>query len=385
MALKVVNTESLDAVADAINAKAGTSGALQFPDGFVSAVESISAGGGDEALAAKNAKLLKIMSGEYMSSPDNIVTADDLKGLTAIRDNLFKGVNLRSIDVPEGVTRIGDNAFSDNNGLSHCTLPNTLVSIGQYVWSSVLSLEELVIPDSVTTLGTWTFSYCEVKNLVLSKNLTVIPDNCIRQMPKIEKIRIPEGVTRIGSSGVGWNNLLTTIELPSTLKELGSSAFAGNPKLVNISLPSSLTKMSSYTFQAAAFTSMVIPDSVTTWSSATFYNCEALTSANIPKGVSRLENETFFGCISLLNMVIPSNITQINTGAFRNCKALEYVDLTEYGTDITFPTLANVNAFTNAGTNTTAGTFEIRVPSGRKAELSAMTNWSTYADNIVEV
>lgn len=48
MALKVVNTESLDAVANAINAKAGTSGKLQFPDGFVEAVEGISAGGGGE-------------------------------------------------------------------------------------------------------------------------------------------------------------------------------------------------------------------------------------------------------------------------------------------------------------------------------------------------
>ena len=44
MALKVVNTESLDRVADAINAKSGTSGAIQFPDGFVEAIDNISAG-----------------------------------------------------------------------------------------------------------------------------------------------------------------------------------------------------------------------------------------------------------------------------------------------------------------------------------------------------
>ena len=46
MALKIVDSESLKAVADAINSKAGTSGKLKFPDGFIAAVEGISAGGG---------------------------------------------------------------------------------------------------------------------------------------------------------------------------------------------------------------------------------------------------------------------------------------------------------------------------------------------------
>ena len=45
MAFRIVNENSLIAVADAIRAKAGTSDALVFPDGFVAAVESIVAGG----------------------------------------------------------------------------------------------------------------------------------------------------------------------------------------------------------------------------------------------------------------------------------------------------------------------------------------------------
>ena len=45
MAIKIVNDDSLTAVANAIRVKAEISGTLEFPDGFVSAVENIPAGG----------------------------------------------------------------------------------------------------------------------------------------------------------------------------------------------------------------------------------------------------------------------------------------------------------------------------------------------------
>ena len=45
MAIKIVNDDSLTDVANAIRLKAEISGTLEFPDGFVSAIENIPAGG----------------------------------------------------------------------------------------------------------------------------------------------------------------------------------------------------------------------------------------------------------------------------------------------------------------------------------------------------
>ena len=52
MALKVVDTESLDAVADALNEAAGKSGKLVFPEEYISTAKGLSAGGGGEDLSA---------------------------------------------------------------------------------------------------------------------------------------------------------------------------------------------------------------------------------------------------------------------------------------------------------------------------------------------
>lgn len=53
MAYRKVNDNSLASVADAIRSKGGTSDALVFPDGFVSAISAIQTGGGAPSLQSK--------------------------------------------------------------------------------------------------------------------------------------------------------------------------------------------------------------------------------------------------------------------------------------------------------------------------------------------
>ena len=89
--------------------------------------------------------------------------------------------------------------------------------------------------------------------------------------------------------------------------------------------------------------------------------------------------------VNLKYVIFNSVINTVWDYAFYDCASLEYIDMTAYGENGAFPTLRGTNTFRNCGTSTTTGTFEIRVPLGRKAELAAMTNWSAYVDNIVEV
>jgi hypothetical protein len=312
MALKIVNTESLDAVADAINAKTGTSGAIQFPEGFVEAIEAIQAGGGEdlsaalteqEALVAElksviatkaklgDAKLPSVLDGTVTE-----LTAEDLAGATSIRDYAFYFYkNLVSANLPKGIVSIGKEAFYACSKLASIMLNDDITSIGESAFGLCYSLINVSLPEGVNSIGNRAF------------------DSCLA----LQSIRLPDSITKIGTYA--------------------------------------------------------------------FYQCEGLTSITLSHGLSIISTSAFRQCIKLANVVIPNNITKIDSMAFADSKAIEYIDLTSYGTDGTFPTLANTSAFSNCGTSTASGTFQIRVPSGRKAELAAMTNWSTYADNIVEV
>lgn len=166
--------------------------------------------------------------------------------------------------------------------------------------------------------------------------------------------------------------------IPVTMIRYG--AFDSNKNITSVVIPKKLTNLSASFRFCTSLKSVVITGGLTydSDSSNGFYDCTALTSVDL--GASTIIPGYIFVRCGFSNIKIPHTVKKINQYAFYGCASLEYVDMTDYGTNDKFPSLSNSNVFDNC-----PSTFEIRVPSGRKAELSAMTNWSAYADKIVEV
>jgi hypothetical protein len=66
--------------------------------------------------------------------------------------------SLTNIIIPEGVTSIGQEAFS-SSGLQNVKLPNSLTSIGGWAFDYT-PLTSVVIPSNVTAIGISAFGYC---------------------------------------------------------------------------------------------------------------------------------------------------------------------------------------------------------------------------------
>ena len=66
--------------------------------------------------------------------------------------------NAVSVEIYDGVTSIGDDAFSSCISLSSVTMPNSVTSIGNHTFYSCSSLSSITIPNSVTTIGNEAFS-----------------------------------------------------------------------------------------------------------------------------------------------------------------------------------------------------------------------------------
>lgn len=110
---------------------------------------------------------------------------------------------MESIAIPEGVTDIGNEAFSGCN-LNALTLPESLEAIESSAFRGNQSLKSVNIPAKVKTIGAWAFSYCGLTDLV-----------------------IPEGVQTIDGSAF-YGNSLQNLTLPSTITSIGNEAFRGN-------------------------------------------------------------------------------------------------------------------------------------------------------------
>ena len=118
---------------------------------------------------------------------------------------------LRSVVIPDTVTKIGNNAFQ-NNALSHVKLPSHLEHIGDLAFNGNV-LEEVILPDSLHSFGVGTFS-----------------------LNRIRKVRFPEKLEVIPKGIFSRNIQLEEVELPKTVKIIEDSAFVGCP-ISEISLP----------------------------------------------------------------------------------------------------------------------------------------------------
>ena len=122
---------------------------------------------------------------------------------------------VETINIPESVLAIGNNAFSECYSLKNIILPPNLEYIGIGAFSYCESLTELNIPSGVTTIEPMAFAYCA--------NLT--------------EIEIPEGNEYIPEALFGACTSLTGITIPNSVVEIGPYAFADCTNLNTITIP----------------------------------------------------------------------------------------------------------------------------------------------------
>jgi hypothetical protein len=75
--------------------------------------------------------------------------------------------------VPNGVTKIGPNAFQSCHGLTNITLPQSLADIGDYAFDGS-NLSAITIPNNVTNIGECAFQHCELRTLTIPDSVTTI-------------------------------------------------------------------------------------------------------------------------------------------------------------------------------------------------------------------
>lgn len=293
---------------------------------------------------------------------DMIVEVNVVQGVTSIGDYAFTGAyclkkatigdgllvigkysfycawELSDLTLPDSVTHIGDSAFRSSRVTKDFKLPPNLVSIGHEAFMECNNITSLSFPTSLISVETDSFRDCSgilslsveygnpvfysKNDCILYKETNVLFKGCVASV-------VPEGTTRIGD--YAFNGVLfAEFDIPEGITEIGEYAFNDCQWLKYIGIPQSVTSIGKGAFSSCYELNQIrLPGEIKIISERTFDNCQNLKYIWIPEKVEKIEKEAFGYCMSLSSICIPASVDYIDETAFTYCAGLQTIEVDE--------------------------------------------------------
>ena len=244
---------------------------------------------------------------------------------------------ITTLEIPSGITSIGDGVFLSSNSLTNLTLSSKVTSIGESAFRNCSNLKDVryYIYDDLATY--------------IQKGHPAFYVNCgikyYWNNQEITTLEIPSSVTSIGNNAFYGCNGLTSVDLPSSITKMGECVFYNCQNLSSVKLPSEITAISNSAFgECISLKNIELPAGITSIGDDAFVNCSNLQNINLPSGITTIGTGAFWYCSNLTNVILPSALASIGAIAFANCSNLANVTLSSNITSIGYSAFSDCNS-----------------------------------------
>ena len=273
----------------------------------------------------------------------NVTLSKNLKSLGSSTFGNCDG--LTQIEIPKSLERAGDDyfasyapgAFSGCKNLKHISFEEGITEIAYKLFSNCTGLEEITIPDTVTTIKGNAFYECSnLSKVKLSENLTVIEADAFQECNSLQNIELPEGLSEIKDRAFYQCSNLKEIKIPDSVTKIEGSAFYECKKLQNVTLSKNLESLGSSTFgNCDGLTQIEIPKSLeragddyfASYAPGAFSGCKNLKNVSFEAGTTVIAYKLFSNCTGLEKITIPDTVTTIKGYAFYECSNLKEIQI----------------------------------------------------------
>ena len=191
----------------------------------------------------------------------------------------------------------GGSPWYDYRGFIYTVeIENGVTSVGDYAFSGCGNLRMAVLADSVKSIGVSAFFRCI--------NISILG--------------LPERMNRIGAYAFMECGNLTSVDIPKGIKKIETSAFlwAG---LKNVTIPDGVTEIGESAFADTCITSLQLPDTVQKIDNYAFSGCESLKVLTLPKSVLQVQDNAFSYCVGLRSVTFFNVDTSLGKNILSNC------------------------------------------------------------------
>lgn len=270
--------------------------------------------------------------------------------------------NLKHVEIPEGIEKIGKSSFYDKRGIISVKFPVSLKEIDSRAFRNCISLEkvvfqgepvrihedafkncsslkEVVMPGGMvykvegifgnaeTVSGKIPYSVQTIRKQVLG-NFRLSGSILLKYLGSESRVTVPEGVTSIAEEAFAGNEAVDRVILPKTLREIGAGAFRDCLLLQTIEFPAGLRHIGTGAFENCVKLLRVrLPDEIGRVESHVFKRCRGLKEIHFGRFVYSIGEQAFYGCTSLREISFPDCLSFIGKMAFYRCGGLGEIHL----------------------------------------------------------
>lgn len=149
-------------------------------------------------------------------------------GVTSIGANAFKECDGfgGTLSLPDSVKTVGEWAFYLCKGFTGLKLSAGLTKIEKLSFAHMYGLRtEVVIPEGVTEIGESAFSCSYMPSVRLPSTLKKIEKQAFMYAHNLTKITLPDGLETIGDEAFSGCHPRNAVVLPASIKSIGKKAF----------------------------------------------------------------------------------------------------------------------------------------------------------------
>lgn len=207
------------------------------------------------------------------------------------------------------------------DGTTSLEIPDTIdglpvTAIQMYAFQ-LCSLKTLTLPDSITRIGGYAFGMSsELTTVKLPANLEVIELHAFEMCHKLETIEFPDHTVEIHSKAFDSTPWLDAKRKENPLVIINGTLLDGTTAKGDIVIPDDVKYVSSSAFaRNSNITSVIFPPTINKISDNTFFFCDNLTSVEAV-GATAIESMAFAYCNKLSSLKLSNKLKTIDSYAF---------------------------------------------------------------------
>ncbi len=244
----------------------------------------------------------------YYGTETTVTVPDTIEGIpvTSMYQTFQDHENVRIVNIPDTITRMGDYTFWNCNSLFRVNgSETTSVSLGYMTFHNCQNLQALKI-GPITSLGDHCFKNCSSLISSLTLDVTEIPNQAFYYCSNIPSIQ----------------------GLEEKEVSIGPRAFYGCSKLKSMPIET-ITGIEKEAFRncKALVESYRLGKDITVLPEYAFYGCQAMTGIRLPSTLTELEKYCLHTCTSLESLTLPLNLRVIGEYSCMNLIEILEIDI----------------------------------------------------------